>query len=134
MNYELNELTENADIVGFIESKGIAWLGHVMRMDDKRTPKRILQWKPTRTRTTGRPRKRWIVDIEDVQIMGKNGESTVKKEQNGRESMRRLKPVVGCNVSKRRRRRKRRRRSGMEKNKEEKGRRRSRRIRRRGGE
>jgi hypothetical protein len=34
----------------------------------------------------------------------------VKKEQNGRESLRRLKPTVGCNASKRRRKRKRRRR------------------------
>jgi len=52
-------------------SRRIAWLGHVMRMDDKRTPKRILECKPIGTRITGRPRKRWIVDIEeDMQIMG----------------------------------------------------------------
>jgi len=71
MNYELNELIENADIVRFIKSGIIAWLGHVMRMDDKRTPKRILEWKPIGTRIRGRPRKRWIVDIEeDMQIMG----------------------------------------------------------------
>jgi len=70
MNYELNELTGNADTVRFIKSR-IAWLGHVMRMDDKRTPKRILEWKPIGTRTRGRPRKRWIADIEeDLQIMG----------------------------------------------------------------
>jgi len=31
-------------------------------------------------------------------------ESDVKKEQNGRESLRRLKPTLGCNASKRRRR------------------------------
>jgi len=42
-----------------------------MRLDDKRTPKRILQWKPKGTRTRGRPQKRWIADIEeDLQIMG----------------------------------------------------------------
>jgi hypothetical protein len=41
MNYKLNELIENADIVRFMKSSRIAWLGHVMRMDDKRTPKRI---------------------------------------------------------------------------------------------
>jgi hypothetical protein len=41
INYKLNELTKNADIVRFIISRRIAWLGHVMQMDDKRTPKRI---------------------------------------------------------------------------------------------
>jgi hypothetical protein len=40
-------------------------------MDDKRTPKRILEWKPIGTRIRGKPRKRWNEDIEeDVQIMG----------------------------------------------------------------
>ena len=67
-----------------------------MRIDDKRTPKRILQWKFIGTRIRGRPRKRWIPDTEeDMQIMG-TGESNVKKEQNGRKSLRRLKPTVGC--------------------------------------
>jgi hypothetical protein len=42
MNYELNEQIENADISRFIKSR-IAWLGHVMQMDDKRTPRRILE-------------------------------------------------------------------------------------------
>jgi hypothetical protein len=71
MNYKLNKLIENPDIVRFIKSIRIAWLGHVMRMDDKRTPKKILEWKPIGTKTTGRPRKRWIADIEEnTQIMG----------------------------------------------------------------
>ena len=65
MNYELNELTGNAYIVRFIKCRRIAWLGHVMRMADKRTPNRILQWKPIGTRTRGRPRKRWIVGNEE---------------------------------------------------------------------
>jgi hypothetical protein len=71
MNYELNELIKNADIARFIKSRRIAWLGHVMRMDDKRTPKRISQLKPIGTRIRGRPGKRWIAGIEeDLQIIG----------------------------------------------------------------
>jgi hypothetical protein len=77
-------------------------------MDDKKTPKRILEWKPIGTRTRGRPRKRWIADIEeDLQMTGvRRWKKKKKKKQNGRESLRRLKPTVGCNASKRRRRNK----------------------------
>jgi len=42
-----------------------------MRMDEKRTTKRILGWKPIGRRIRGRPRKRWIDDVEeDIQMMG----------------------------------------------------------------
>ena len=42
-----------------------------MRMDEKRTPKRLLEWKPIGRRIRERPRKRRIEDIEDdIQIMG----------------------------------------------------------------
>jgi len=49
--------------VRFIKSRRIAWLGHMMQMDEKRTPKRVLEWKPTDRRIRGRPRKRWIEDV-----------------------------------------------------------------------
>jgi hypothetical protein len=50
MNHKLSELIGNADIVRFVKSRRIAWLGHVMRMDEKRIPKRVLEWKPTGTK------------------------------------------------------------------------------------
>jgi len=66
------ELIENADVVRFIKSRRIIWPGHVMmRMDCKRTPNSVLEWKTIGARIRGRPRKRWIVDIEeDMQIVG----------------------------------------------------------------
>jgi hypothetical protein len=71
MNYELNKLIGNADIVRFIKSRRIAWLCHMMGTDDKRTPTRILQGKPIGMRTRRRPWKRWIAGIEeDLKIMG----------------------------------------------------------------
>jgi hypothetical protein len=73
-----------------------------MQVGDKRTPKRILQWKPIGTRTRVRQRKRWIAGIEeDLQIMGVRWwRKECEKKQNGRKSLRRLKPSVGCNDSK----------------------------------
>ena len=70
MNYELNSPVENADIVRPFKSRRIVW-GHVMRMDGKKTAKRILEWKPIGKGIRGRPRKRWILAIEeDMQRMG----------------------------------------------------------------
>ena len=66
-NHELNELIENADVVRFIKSRRITWLGHVTRMDGGRMPRRILEWKSMGGRMRGRPKKRWI---EDVQMVG----------------------------------------------------------------
>jgi len=82
MNYELNDLIKNADIVIFVKSKRMVWLGHVMRMEGKRMPKRVLEWKPTGRRNRGRPRKRWIEDIEeDTQIMEIRGWRKLCKER-----------------------------------------------------
>ena len=45
-------------------------------------PKRVLEWKPTGRRNTGRPRKRWTEDIEeDIQIMGIRGWRKLCKER-----------------------------------------------------
>ena len=63
-NYELNDLIKNADVVRLVKSKRMAWLGHVMGMEEERIPKRVLEWKPIGRRNRGRPRKGWIEDIE----------------------------------------------------------------------
>jgi hypothetical protein len=51
-------------------------------MDEKRTPKRVLEWKPIGRRIRGRPRKRWIEDIEeDIPLMGIRGWRKLSKER-----------------------------------------------------
>jgi hypothetical protein len=103
MNYELNELIGNADKVRFIKSRRIAWVGHVMRID-KRTPKRILQWKPVCMRTRGRPRKRWIAGIEeDLQIMVvRQWRKQCEERVEWKKITEKLNFTVGCNASKKR--------------------------------
>jgi hypothetical protein len=67
MNHKLSNLIGNTDIVRFINSRRIDWLGHVMQLDEKRIRK---EWKPTGRRIRGRPRKRWIEDIQSMGIRG----------------------------------------------------------------
>jgi hypothetical protein len=51
-------------------------------MDENRTPKRILEWKPIGRRLREIPRKRWIEVIEDdIQIMGIRGWRKLCKER-----------------------------------------------------
>jgi hypothetical protein len=68
--------------VRFIKNIRIAWLGHVMRMDEKKTPKRVLEWKPIGRSIRGRPRKRWIEDVEEgILRMGIRGWRKLCKER-----------------------------------------------------
>jgi hypothetical protein len=81
-NEELNELITKADIVRFIKSRRMNWVGHVMRMEGRRIPRRILEWTPIGRRIRGRPRKGWIEDVEeDFQAMGIRGWKKLSKER-----------------------------------------------------
>jgi hypothetical protein len=82
MNHELNDLIKNADIMRYVKSKRMARLGHVMRMEGERIPKRVLEWKPMGRRNRGRPRKIWIEDNEkDIKVMGIRGWRKLCKER-----------------------------------------------------
>jgi hypothetical protein len=50
------------------------WFGHVQRMPDTRTVKKIFKWNPLTKRSQGRPKYRWKDNIkQDIcQIMVKN--------------------------------------------------------------
>ena len=52
------------DIVSRIKIRRLEWLGHVVRMNETRPVKKIFERKLGR-RGRGRPRLRWINDVED---------------------------------------------------------------------
>jgi hypothetical protein len=52
------------DIVRFINSQRIRWLGHVERMEDSAMTKRMLKGRLYSKRRKGRPKKRWLDDVE----------------------------------------------------------------------
>ncbi|PSN29951.1 hypothetical protein C0J52_23407, partial [Blattella germanica] len=51
------------DLVRFVESLRLRWLGHVERMETERTPKKLLTGEIIGVRRRGRPRTRWFQDV-----------------------------------------------------------------------
>jgi hypothetical protein len=69
-NRELEEILRGEDIVKFVKSQRLAWLGHVERMDEERMSRKLLHGTMEGRRRRGRPRKRWLQDLEeDLRVM-----------------------------------------------------------------
>jgi len=64
-NEELRTKYKSQDIVTVIKIRRLAWLGHVSRMNETRSVKKIFEGKLEGRRGRGRPRRRWINDVED---------------------------------------------------------------------
>lgn len=70
-NLEIRALYNRPDLVAEVKKRRLRWLGHLERMDPQRTAKKIYSRVPEGTRSIGRPRKRWLDDIEkDLKSMG----------------------------------------------------------------
>jgi len=59
INEELDKLIKHKNIVNCIKAQRLSWFGHVERMPDTRTVKKIFKWKPLTKRSQGRPKYRW---------------------------------------------------------------------------
>ena len=62
-NEEFHCLYRSPNIVKVIKSKRFRWAGHVARMEEDRSPFKILKDKPTGKRPLGKPRLRWENNI-----------------------------------------------------------------------
>ncbi|GFV02678.1 uncharacterized protein TNCV_2743511 [Trichonephila clavipes] len=63
-NLELYRLYKESDIVIFTKIQQIKWAGHVIRMNENHTTKKIFNAQPLGTRRRGRPNLRWIDGLE----------------------------------------------------------------------
>jgi hypothetical protein len=66
-NQELRELYRNFDIVANVKRKRLECIGHVVRMEQGTTYKKIFESKPEESRRRGRPRQRCLEDVEKDQ-------------------------------------------------------------------
>ena len=72
-NEELDKLIKHGNIVNYIKAQRLSWFGHIHRMPDTRTAKKILKWNPLTNGPKGRLKNRWEDIIQDLrQIKIKN--------------------------------------------------------------
>jgi len=64
-NSELITKYKSQDIVTVIKIRRLEWLGYVIRMNEARSVMKIFDGKLVGRRGRGRPRLRWINDVED---------------------------------------------------------------------
>ena len=53
------------DIIKFIKSQRLILAAHVMRMENTRSTRKITEWTPYKTRPAGRPRLRWMDQVDE---------------------------------------------------------------------
>jgi hypothetical protein len=61
---EINALLKGEDIVRFIKSQRLRWLGHVKRMEDNAMLNRMIKGKLYCKRRKRRPRMRWLDNVQ----------------------------------------------------------------------
>jgi hypothetical protein len=69
-NEELDKLLKHKNIINHIKAHRLSWFGHIQRMPDTRTVKKIFNWKTLAKRSQGRHKYRWEDNIkQDVRQM-----------------------------------------------------------------
>jgi hypothetical protein len=58
-NEELDKPIKHKNIINYIKAQRLSWFGHVQRMPDTRTVKKIFNWKPLTKRSQRRPKYKW---------------------------------------------------------------------------
>jgi len=74
-NNKLYSLYKEPKIVENIKIRRLEWEGHIIRMEEERIPKKVLNGNFHTTRSVGRPRTRWadVLQSDALQLLGLRG-------------------------------------------------------------
>jgi hypothetical protein len=79
---ELHNLYSSPNIIRNIKSRRMRWTGNVARMGETRNAYRILVGKPEGKRPLGRPRRRWVDNVQiDLGEIGWDGVDWIELAQ-----------------------------------------------------
>jgi hypothetical protein len=71
VNREIEKMCKSSDIATEIKVRRLEWIGHAVIMEDTRLPKMVFNAKPEGRRGVGRPRLRWLDNVEaDIKALG----------------------------------------------------------------
>ena len=70
-----NTVYKEPNIDADIKIRRLEWAGHIIRMEEERIPKKVLNGNFHVTRPVGRPRTRWadVVQRDALQLLGTRG-------------------------------------------------------------
>jgi hypothetical protein len=97
----LSRSIKGDDIVKFIKTQRIRWLGHIKRMEVGATPRKMMEGRLFIGRRKGRPRLRWMDDdAADLKVMEIKRwmEKTKYRESNGDWLLRRPRLTQDCSA------------------------------------
>ena len=73
------------DVSSEIRKGRLRWIGNVERISEERTVKEVFKNTPEGERSVGKPKKRWLVDVEnDLKKMGVTGWRKIGKGRDAR--------------------------------------------------
>jgi hypothetical protein len=72
--HKVYKLYGELKLVAEVRKRRLQYLGHVVRMEEDRVPKKILDQHPGGRRKPGRLRKRWLDDVtKELEVLGLQG-------------------------------------------------------------
>ena len=63
-NHELYQKSKQVPIAKTIRKRRIQWFGHIMRMEDSRITRKMLNWNPKGTAKRGRKKANWLNNVQ----------------------------------------------------------------------